>query len=141
MEIRMNDSRHPVIRAVASIILFATLFSAFAQELLIEDTSARCIPLRNIQDIEILDERNIIFRVSVNNFYLNTLPYRCVGLRRNDTIMYRTSINEICDVDVITVLDDIGPGFQAGVSCGLGRFRPINEEEIKMLRDLIQENR
>ena len=137
----MNNFRYILIKAIIGIIVYAYLFPAFAQEFPVEDSSIRCIPLRSIQEIEILDDRNIIFRVGSNNYYLNNLPYRCSGLRRNDTIMYRTSINEICDVDVITVLDDIGPGFQAGASCGLGRFTPVNQEEIKMLRELIREGR
>lgn len=137
----MNDLRHIVINAIAGILIFTYLSPAFAQENPVDDSSVRCIPLRNIQEIDILDDRNIIFRVGPNNYYLNTLPYRCSGLRRNDTIMYRTSTNEICDVDVITVLDDIGPGFQAGASCGLGRFTPVNQEEIKILRELIRESR
>lgn len=48
--------------------------------------------------------------------------------------MYRTSLSQLCDLDMITVLNDFGSGFTPGASCGLGRFYPITKEEAKELR-------
>jgi hypothetical protein len=48
--------------------------------------------------------------------------------------MCRTSLSQLCDVDIIIVLIDIGFGFSPGVSCGLGTFFPISEETARQLK-------
>ena len=109
-----------------------------AQEAAKEVTSIPCVTLSRIQNIDIIDNQNVVFQTGNNQYYLNKLPYRCNGLRFNDGILYRTSLNELCSVDVISVLDSVGPGYQAGPSCGLGRFEPITKEEIKTLKDSLK---
>ncbi|MDH3511808.1 MAG: hypothetical protein OER85_13220, partial [Gammaproteobacteria bacterium] len=44
------------------------------------------------------------------------------------------SLSQLCDLDIITVLNDYGFGFTPGPSCGLGRFYPITKEEAKALQ-------
>lgn len=58
-----------------------------------------------------------------------TCPADVSGLRRNDTIMYRTVLNQLCNIDVFTVLENIGGGFMPGASCTLGMFYPVSQEE------------
>jgi len=100
--------------------------------------SIRCLKLNRIDNIDIVDNSHLVFQTGINEYYLNTLPYACNGLRLNDSLMYRTSLNEICNVDVVTVLNTIGPaGYQEGPSCGLGMFEPISREEIKTLKDTL----
>jgi hypothetical protein len=48
--------------------------------------------------------------------------------------MYRVSLNQLCDVDTITVLEDFGFGLQQGATCKLGRFAPISKTEAKDLK-------
>jgi len=48
--------------------------------------------------------------------------------------MYRTSLNQLCSLDIITVLDNIGGGFEQAGSCGLGKFKPISKVEYEALR-------
>lgn len=48
--------------------------------------------------------------------------------------MYRTSVGQLCDLDIITVLDDIGFGLTSGVSCGLGQFHPVTEAEARAIK-------
>ncbi|MEJ2760591.1 MAG: hypothetical protein P8126_03375, partial [Gammaproteobacteria bacterium] len=38
------------------------------------------------------------------------------------TIMYRTSLSQLCDLDIITVLDSVGGEYRPGASCGMGHF-------------------
>lgn len=123
---------NPLVQLVFTGLVLSPFHTAIAAEDP-PDTSIPCVSLRNTQDINIIDDNNIVFHMGGNSYYLNTLPYRCNGLKRNDTIMFRTSIDKVCDVDVITVLQNIGPGFQAGPSCGLGRFIPISGEEVRAL--------
>ncbi len=67
-------------------------------------------------------------------YYVNMLPYACPGLRRGSTIMYRTSLDLLCDVDIVTVLETFGGGFQPAASCGLGKFEPMDKAEIADMR-------
>lgn len=121
--------------AAINLITILSLSTAFAQQTGQVDQSVPCINKTRIQNVDIVDNKNIVFQTGINDYYLNTLPYACNGLKLNDSFMFRTSLNELCTVDVITVLDDIGPEFQTGPSCGLGRFEPVSEEEIKTLKN------
>ena len=105
----------------------------------VADTEAvRCISLTRIRSTEVIDEKHIVFYMTGRQQYLNTLPHKCSGLNRRKTIMYRTSLSVLCDLDIITVLDNIGGGFQPGPSCGLGRFAPVSTQEISVLKELIK---
>lgn len=93
------------------------------------DLEARhCIRINDIDDIDIVDADTLIFRMRGNTVYRNDLPYRCPGLRKNDTLMYRSSVGRLCSVDMVTVLEDWGFGFAPGASCGLGMFQPITKQ-------------
>lgn len=94
-----------------------------------------CVQLNRIARTEVVDERTIVFHMNGGDLYANRLPRRCPGLRRDKTIMYKTSMNQLCNVDLITVLDDMGFGFSRGASCGLGSFVPINAGTIDLLRE------
>jgi hypothetical protein len=95
----------------------------------------RCISIRAIDRTDVVDDNNILFYMRNGDVYLNRLPHRCPGLKRERTFMYRTTMPRLCDVDIITVLDQAGFGFMPGASCGLGRFYPISEDEAKALKE------
>ncbi len=100
-----------------------------------EDTAELCVNIRRIKRTDVVDERNILFYMNGGKIYVNTLPRNCNGLRFNDGIMYETSLFELCNVDVITVLRRMGGiGFSPFGSCGLGKFRPITREEVIALK-------
>jgi hypothetical protein len=92
-----------------------------------------CINLMQIDHTRVVDEDTILFYMRGDDVYRNDLPNRCPGLDFDERFMYRVTLNQLCDVDVITVIDDLGFGFMAGASCGLGKFRPISEEEAEAL--------
>lgn len=87
-----------------------------------------CVRINDIDEIDIVDGDTLIFRLRGGKVYRNDLPHRCPGLKRNDTLMYRSSIGRLCSVDIVTVLEDWGFGFAPGASCGLGMFHPITEQ-------------
>jgi len=95
----------------------------------------QCVRLSSIDHTDVLDDQNILFYMRGKDVYLNHLPYPCSGLRVNDTFMYRTSLNQLCNVDIITVLDNIGFGFSPRNSCGLGLFYPVSKENVKLLKE------
>lgn len=107
---------------------------ASAIEELLADGGEHCISLNRIDRTAVVDDRSILFYMRGGDVYLNRLPHRCPGLRWEEAFMYRTSIGRLCDLDIITVLNNIGFGYSPGASCGLGMFFPISEATASQLR-------
>ena len=101
----------------------------------------RCIQLSRVKSTEILDNQRILFELQSGQYFLNSLPYACPGLRKSSTILYRTSLDQLCNVDVITVLEPGGGGFWPGASCGLGKFEPLQKDEMEQLRESVRKSR
>ena len=99
------------------------------------DSNPRCLSISRIKDIDIIDDQTLIFKMNGRKMYLNELPHRCPGLSRNETIMYRTSTSQLCDLDVITLLNSMGRGYMPGASCGLGRYSLISDLQLKALKE------
>ena len=94
-----------------------------------------CLPLITIDSIDIIDGQHIAFEMKNGNYYLNQLPQACPTLDHRHAIMYKTPLSSLCSLDIITVLDNIGGGFQSMGSCGLGKFQPVSKEEIERLKE------
>lgn len=123
--------------ATIAVVLAAPVFAGEddikAIDELLSDAE-HCISLSRIDRTDVIDDSNILFYMKGGDIYLNRLPHRCPGLRWEKAFMYRTSMSQLCNVDIITVLDNMGFGFSPGVSCGLGPFYPISEETAKALK-------
>ena len=70
------------------------------------------------------DDRTIDFYMQGGKVYRNTLPQDCPELGFEERFGYETSIDRLCNVDIIHVLHDSPP--IAGAACGLGTFQPIS---------------
>ncbi|WP_405220476.1 DUF6491 family protein [Lentisalinibacter sediminis] len=103
---------------------------------LVSGPPQQCLSLLRIERSEVVDDRNILFHMGNGDIYRNQLPYRCTGLSLHDTFMYRTSLNQLCHMDIITVMQSIGFGLSPGASCGLGHFYPVTEEQAEKLREM-----
>jgi hypothetical protein len=103
-----------------------------------QELPVQCVPLIRISQLSILDNRHMVFRMNNGILYLNTLPYACHGLRPGSAVMYRTSLDRLCDLDVITVLNSAGSGYMPGASCGLGAFTEITAAEFKTLKERLK---
>lgn len=86
----------------------------------------RCIPMSQIQRIEVLDDQTLRFHMSAGQDYINSLPSKCSGLKDN-TLLHKTSTNDYCDLDTISVVD-ANLGAKLG-TCALGKFSPYIENE------------
>ena len=95
--------------------------------------SRQCVNISRIRNTRIIDDATILFYMQGGNVYVNRLPRRCPGLEIAGSFAYKTSVNSLCDVDIITVIRP-GSAVVRGPSCGLGVFQPISEEEIQLLR-------
>lgn len=98
-------------------------------------TAQRCITLNRVDHTQVVDDDTILFHMRGREIYENSLPRRCPQLASEDRFMYRVTGGQLCDLDTITVLDDIGFGFLPGASCGLGQFVPISPEAAEEMAD------
>lgn len=84
-----------------------------------------CLPIQNIRESKVRSDSVIDFRTSGKKWYRNTLPNSCPSLGFEERFSYRTSISQLCSVDIIRVLQSYGGRLQEGAGCGLGQFQPI----------------
>jgi hypothetical protein len=97
----------------------------------LDRTPQDCITVARIDQTDAIDDQNIIFRMRGKQVYRNTLPHTCPGLQRENRIAYQSSTARLCNVDMITVLEDFGVGFRPGFTCRLGKFVPLSEAEVE----------
>jgi len=88
-----------------------------------------CVNRSLIRSTDVVDDYTIDFTMAGGKVYRNTLPRRCPGLGFEDAFSYRTSINRLCNVDIIRVIRNFGGGINEGAACGLGKFQQIREIE------------
>ena len=88
-----------------------------------------CVNLRNIQSTRVHGDSTIDFHMSGGKVYRNTLPNSCPSLGFEERFLYKTSLSQLCSVDIITVLQS--PGLSQGASCGLGKFQPVKLTSAK----------
>ncbi|WP_088182716.1 hypothetical protein [Sphingobium sp. Z007] len=86
-----------------------------------------CVPIQSIRSTNVRDDRTIDFIMNGNKVYRNILPNSCPSLGFEKRFLYKTSLSQLCSVDIITVLWNGGPGLQQGASCGLGKFQPMEK--------------
>lgn len=84
-----------------------------------------CIPLSQIRESRVRSDKVIDFRANGKKWYRNTLPHSCPSLGFEERFLYQTSLSQLCNVDIITVLHSYGNGLNRGASCGLGKFTPV----------------
>ena len=80
----------------------------------------RCVTLNRVRTSRVIDDSHILFIMRGKKAYMNTLPHRCSRLGFERAFSYKVTMNQLCNIDIITVFDSTG-GIQ-GPSCGLGKF-------------------
>jgi hypothetical protein len=83
-----------------------------------------CIPLNQIRETRVRGDQVIDFYGRNGKVYRNRLPYSCPRLGFEERFGYKTSLNQLCSTDIITVISS--PEFSGGPSCGLGEFQEIS---------------
>ncbi len=81
-----------------------------------------CISLSLLRNSKVIDNQTIFFRSSGRKAYLNKLPRTCSRLAVEERFAYRTSVGQLCQSDVITVVDNFGRSWSR---CGLGKFEEL----------------
>jgi hypothetical protein len=99
-----------------------------AQTMIPAGEPVNCVQISQIRSTRVIDDQTIDFHMRGGAVLRNTLPNRCPGLGFERAFSYSTSINQLCNVDIITVVNQ-GGGPRRGASCGLGQFVPVKPAE------------
>ncbi len=95
-----------------------------AEDLVPAGEPEACVQLTRIRSTHVRDDQTIDFVLTDGQVLRNTLPNRCPGLGFERAFSYSTSLSQLCNVDIITVINT-GGGPRRGASCGLGLFQPV----------------
>ncbi len=88
-----------------------------------------CVTLNQIRSTRVHGDSTIDFHMTGGRVLRNTLPNSCPSLGFEERFAYKTSIGQLCSVDIITVLRS--PDLSPGASCGLGRFQPVTLDDAR----------
>ncbi len=86
-----------------------------------------CIRRSQIRSTDVISDSIIDFKMRGGDVYRNSLPNRCSGLAFEEAFSYRTSVNQLCSVDIIRVIDNSGGAIRERNACGLGKFQKIEK--------------
>jgi hypothetical protein len=84
----------------------------------------RCLPLHQIRSSRIIDRTAIVYEVG-NTLYVNRPRQGAVSLDRDDILVTRTSLNQLCNVDIVRLVDPTSHIESGFVS--LGEFVPYKK--------------
>lgn len=90
-----------------------------------------CVSIPQIRSTKVIDNSTIDFRMTGGKTYRNSLPQSCPGLKFEDRFSYRTSLSQLCNVDIVRVLHDHGGQLSEGAGCGLGKFQMVEKVASK----------
>lgn len=104
----------------------------------VDSSSVECVSLTRVTRTEVLDEQTILFHMRGQKTYSNHLPRECPGLDEQTRFTYKTTSNQLCSNDTITLFER-GAQLSPGITCRLGKFVPSSAEEVVDLT--VDENR
>jgi hypothetical protein len=85
-----------------------------------------CIPINQFRETRIRDDSTIDFiGIGRQQVWRVTLPNSCPSLRSENRFTYETSLSQLCNTDIIYVLEDWGGQLHRGAGCGMGQFVPV----------------
>jgi len=83
-----------------------------------------CLNVRQISTITAVDEKTLLVRAGVNDYYVSDLKSRCNGVANRFTrIEYTTSTGQLCRGEILRIVENSG-NFLTG-SCGMGSFERL----------------
>jgi len=97
----------------------------------------RCVLLNNYESIEILDSRHLLFRGSRGTVWLNQLRFDCVGMRKDDVLIFDVHDRSLCDTDSFRSTQRFNASTSFGMRCVLGHFESITQAQADVLRDAL----
>lgn len=86
-----------------------------------------CLSSAQIDSIVAVDEKTLLIRSGVNDYYVSDLSSRCSGATgASNRFQYSTSTAQLCRNEIIQIVDNSG-GFMVG-ACGMGSFEKLTKK-------------
>ena len=103
-----------------------------------EDTpdAKRCIRQASIDKTDVLNSNIIVFKDERKRIFINQMPVKCPDLRPGAKVVYTSrGDGQLCQLDSINVLHPGAGGLTTGPSCMLGKFEPISQDQLDVLKE------
>ena len=100
----------------------------------------RCLAVGRYRQVDILNDRALVFRGRGGRAWINLLRRPCPGLRRDMVLAIETRGSRICSRDQFRGMPRIGPEAATGF-CSLGTFRPVEADNLDAIRDALRASR
>ena len=101
--------------------------------------SQLCIAPRDIDTIEVLGERLVLFHGRRGEIWLNQLDRRCLGLEPEMVLDLRSYGGNFCRLDRFRAAPRFNAFLYVTAECRLGRFETITEPHAEALRAAVAE--
>ena len=98
--------------------------------------SRRCLATSRYRRIEIVTDQALAFVGRGDTVWLNLLPHRCHGLRRDMVLVVEQSSMRVCARDRVRGLARASTAVGTA-TCPLGPFRPLPRENFDAMRDAL----
>ena len=98
--------------------------------------SRRCLATSRYRRIEIVTDQALAFVGRGDTVWLNLLPHRCHGLRRDMVLVVEQSSLRVCARDRVRGLARASTAVGTA-TCPLGAFRPLPRENFDAMRDAL----
>ncbi len=106
-------------------------------------TTERCISRRQVKHFEVLDSNLMLVHGRRGKVWVNQFPRKCVGLRRDMTLVQEVRGSQVCANDSFYArqqwerLDGVGlRGSNLGsVHCVFAPFEAVTEQQAKMIKE------
>jgi len=121
------------LRPLFMLVLVAICGAAAAREQA-QTPPNQCVDTRQIRSTNAIDNQTIIFKMRNGEQWKNTLTHECPSLKFHNAFSYRLSGTRLCDIDVITVIQQPLQDLY-GPTCFLGKFErytPPPKESTKV---------
>lgn len=103
--------------------------------------SQLCIAPRDLNTIEVLDERLVLFLGRRGEIWLNQLDSRCRGLEPEMVLDLRSYGGNFCRLDRFRAAPRFNAFLYVTAECRLGAFETITEPHAEALRAAVAERR
>ena len=97
-----------------------------------------CVRIRDVDDVEVLDETLVLFHGRRGELWLNQLTSQCYGLEQDMILRFRGYAGTYCRLDPFRGV----PYFSRiaiTAECRLGDFEPVDEIQVEALRVAVAE--
>lgn len=98
----------------------------------------KCVRIRDVDDIEVLDETLVLFHGRRGELWLNQLLSQCYGLDQEMILRVHAYAGTFCRLDRARGVPRFGR-FAITAECRLGDFEPLDEVQVEALRIAVAE--